>query len=195
MRRDQQALARRDAAHHPRAIIMQGGKPGAKRGKVGCKDAGLIRDQAGKPLGNTARGLSPKHRVHPDMRVGCVRVVRIGAELCARQAFGHQHHRLAIGGSAGQHIAHAAFQPMAIGKQDIGGQQAGDIGARRAEQMRVHAFIDQGFRPDAVAANVAQQIAHHANGRQRTWQRAGLPEGRQWGQRQQPKAKAAACND
>jgi hypothetical protein len=83
---------------------------------------------------------------------------------------------------------------MAIRKQDVGGQQAGDIGPRRAEQMRVHPLIDQGFRPDAVAANVAQQIAHHANGRQRARLGAGLPAGRQRGQRKKPEAKNPACN-
>ena len=81
MRRDQQALAGWNARHHPRAIFMQGGKPGAQRGEVGCKDAGLIGDQAGKPLGNTARSLGPQNRVHPDMRVGRVRIFRIGAQF------------------------------------------------------------------------------------------------------------------
>ena len=83
---------------------------------------------------------------------------------------------------------------MAIGKQDIGGQQAGDISPRRAEQMRVHPLIDQGFRPDAAPANVADQIAHHANGRKRSRRGAGLPAGRQRGQRKKPEAKNPACN-
>jgi hypothetical protein len=81
---------------------------------------------------------------------------------------------------------------MAIGKQDIGGEQAGDICPRRAEQMRVHPLIDQGFRPDAVAANVTQQIAHHANGRQRA--RLGAVLGQRGDGRQRKKPKAAACN-
>jgi hypothetical protein len=58
--------------------------------------------------------------------------------------------------------------------------------------MRVHPLIDQGFRPDAVTANVADQIAHHANGRQRARRRAALGQRGEGRQRKEP--KAAACN-
>ena len=194
MRGDQKALACRDARHHPRAIIMQRRQALAERGQVGFKSTGLIRHQAGKCHGDAARGLGPQDRVHPDMRVGGVRIVRIGAQVGAGQGFGHHDHRLAIGGGAGQHIAHAAFQAVAIGEDDIGGQQPRRIGPGGAEQMRVHTLIDQGFGANAVPADIADQIAHHGNSGKRAGLGAVLRQRRKGCQRKKPKAKGPACN-
>jgi hypothetical protein len=60
--------------------------------------------------------------------------------------------------------------------------------------MRVHAFANEGFGPNAVTADLTRQIAHHADGRKRTRRGAVLGQRGDGRQRKKPEAKNPACN-
>jgi hypothetical protein len=89
---------------------------------------------------------------------------------------GHGDHRPADSAGAVQHVGHAAFQPVAVGEDGIRPQEAGNVGAGGAEQMRVHALADQAGHHHRRTADAARQLGHHGGGGQDRgpgWLRSG----------------------
>ena len=112
------------------------------------------------------------------VRVGDVRIVLMRAQPGTGQRFGDHHHRLAGGARAFQHVAHAAFEPVAVREDHVGGEDARDVVAGGAEEVRVDALADQRLGADGVAADAADHVADHADGGQREGRAAPLGQRR-----------------